>query len=253
MKITTVLPISRTQYLDRVLESLVNQTHKSDNLIVVFDGNENDFLTVRNKIVQLDIENVLCVTSNSLAVAHSIPDRRRHIANIHNQVRELIGECDWVFSIEDDGILPLDTIEKLVSNVEKYSDVGMFTGVELGRWGTPYVGAWVVENIDSPTKVTSLESKAIEGGIQEIDACGLYCALIRADMYKQHQFVGNNGLGADVNLGIYLRQIGFKNYIDWSIHLTHLTFLDGQNKEIHATDHSRVVSLSYVSGSTWRY
>lgn len=255
MKITTILPVSRTSYLDKVLESLVNQTYKPDNIIVVFDGNDNEFLAVRNKIIELKNIDKVVMVSNSLAVAHTIPDRRRHIVNIHNQIREIMTDCDWVFSIEDDGILPSDALEKLVTNMNtlqlKKGDVGMITGVELGRWGVPYVGAWKVDDIFETKKVESLENKAPEGGVEEVDGCGLYCALIRADYYKRHEFFTSNGLGPDVNLGIFLRQQGLRNYIDWSIHVTHLTFREGRDIEIHATEKARVVKFHLLSGNTW--
>lgn len=253
MKITTILPVSRIKYLDRVLDSLLNQTYKPDNLIVVFDGNDNDYLTVRNKVVQLPFEVVIAPSTN-LAPAHTVPDRRRHIVNIHNQIREIIGECDWVFSIEDDGILPVDALEKLIvrmNALELREKVGMITGVELGRWGKPYVGAWQVDDIFHPTKANTIENKASEGGVDEIDGSGLYCALIRADYYKRHQFYTSNGLGPDVNLGLFLKQEGLKNYIDWSLHVTHLTNLYGQELEIPATSKSMIVKFYLLSGSTW--
>lgn len=252
-KITTVLPVSRTLYLDRVLDSLVNQTHKPQNLIVIFDGKDNDYLDVRNKIVQLKFDNILCIKSNNGRVAFNIAERRIHIANIHNQAKELIGDADLVFSVEDDGILPLDALARLIKNVNEYDNVGMITGVELGRWGVPYVGAWNVDDIFNVSKTTSLENHAPSEMIQEIDACGLYCALIRADKYKEHTFFTNNGLGPDVNLGVFLRQQGFKNYINWAVPVTHLTTKGTHIIELPATGNSRVVELKLLSGRTWKY
>lgn len=251
MIITAILPISRIQYLDRVIESLVNQTVKPNYLLVVFDGSENEYVLARNKIIELDYEGVRFVKSNSIAVAHSIPDRRRHITNIHNQIREIIQDSDYIFSIEDDGILPPQALEKLIKSMK--DDVGLVTGVELGRWGTRYVGAWTVDNIAEPKQVTSVENKTYDDFVEEIDACGLYCALIKADLYKSHDFFTNNGLGPDVNLGLYIRQQGYKVLIDWSIHVTHLTFRGHDQIEIKATDESRVISLTLLSGSTWKY
>lgn len=252
LKITTVLPVSRLNYLDRIIDSLVNQTYKPDNLIVVFDGPSNEYLQVRNKVVMLPF-NVLCVPSNNKTIAQSIPDRRLNIVNVHNQMRELINDCDFVWSIEDDGILPLDALNKLVRDINTLPNAGLVTGVELGRWGTPYVGAWVVDDVTSPKRISSLDNKSLEGGSEQIDASGLYCALVRADLYKMHNFFTHNGLGPDVNLGLSIRQQGFNNYIDWSIHLTHLTFRQGEYQDIHATDRSKVVELRLQSGSTWTY
>lgn len=254
-KITTILPVSRIQYLDRIIDCLMSQTVEIESLIVVFDGPAEDFVQVRNKIQELYIENRLCVQSINMRRADTIPERRWHIVTIHNQIRELIEDADWVFSIEDDGILPDNALEELIKVAEEHSDVGMVTGVELGRWGVPYVGAWRVDDIESPKTVTSLNNRAGDSGdikVEEIDACGLYCALIRADQYKEHKFDTRNGLGPDVNLGLYLRQQELKNYITWNVPVTHLTNRRGQELEIPADSPSRVVSLRLLSGSTWK-
>jgi glycosyltransferase involved in cell wall biosynthesis len=252
LKITTVLPVSRTTYLEQVIYSLVNQTYKPDNLIVVFDGPQNEYLEVRNKVVALPF-NVLCVPSNNETVAQSIPDRRRNIVNVHNQIRNLVNDCDLVWSIEDDGIIPLDALSKLASDINTLPNAGLVTGVELGRWGTPYVGAWVVDDVNYTTQISSLENRSLEGGHEPIDASGLYCALVRAELYKTHNFFTQNGLGPDVNLGLSIRQQGFNNYIDWSIHLTHLTHRGGEHREVNATDPSKVVTLTLLHGNTWQH
>lgn len=252
MKITTILPVSRIKYLDRVLDSLTKQTVKINNLIVVFDGPDSQFIQARNRIAELDIENRICVPTPYNRQAFTISERRWHIVSIHNQIRELMGDCDWVFSIEDDGILPETALERLIAVSEAHKDAGMITGVEIGRWGTLYVGAWHVDDISEPKKITSLENKTNDPIIEEIDGCGLYCALIRADVYKEHQFDARNGLGPDVNLGLFLRQKGYTNYIDWAIHITHLTDRMNQEIEIPATSKSRVVSLTLGANGVWR-
>lgn len=252
MKITTILPVSRTKYLDRIIDCLMSQTVEIENLIVVFDGEDKDFIEVRNKIQELYIENRICVKSLNRRRADTIAERRWHIVSIHNQIRELIGDADWVFSVEDDGILPDNALEQLMRVVELRDDVGMVTGVELGRWGLPYVGAWRVDDIENPRRITSLENQVGRDMVEPIDGCGLYCALIRAEYYKKHPFDTRNGLGPDVNLGLYLRQQGFQNYINWNIPVTHLTERRGQEIEIPADSESKIVNMGLLSGSTWK-
>lgn len=244
--------MSRTQYLDRVIESLLKQTYKPTSFLVIYDGPENEFVETRNKIVGLDFKHVLFVKSTNTRQAFAIPERRQHIVNIHNQIREIIEGCDWVFSMEDDSVLPPNALQRLVELVKSHEDVGMATGVELGRWGVPYVGAWKVDDINNVTEVTSMQNRTLDPCIETIDACGLYCALIRADHYKQHEFFTHNGLGPDVNLALFLRQQGLRNYIDWSIHVTHLTSRYGLEVEIPATDISDIVTLRLLSGTTWQ-
>lgn len=250
MKITAVLPVSRLKYLDLVLDSLKNQTYKNFQLIAIFDGNPSDYLEARNKIIELPFETYF-VQSNNRMTANDIFDRRRNISNIHNQLRGLVDDYDWIFSIEDDGILPLDALEKLVDTVVKVDNVGMVTGIELGRWGSPYVGAWIVDDVNKARSIESVPNQYPLDCVQPIDACGLYCALIKAEQYKKHEFFTGNGLGPDVNLGISLRQQGYDNYIDWTIPVTHLGFLDGREMQITPEDKSRVVKFIHLYGSTW--
>lgn len=255
MKITTILPVSRTKYLDRIIDCLMNQTVEIESLIVIFDGSDDEFIEVRNKIQQLYIYNKLCVKSTNRRKADTIAERRWHIVNIHNQIRELVVDADWIFSVEDDGILTDDALEKLISTVSEKEDVGMVTGVELGRWGLPYVGAWRVDDIFNTRKITSLENRLTDGSnvtLESIDGCGLYCALIRADLYKSHEFDTRNGLGPDVNLGLYIRQNGFDNYINWEVPVTHLTEKKGQEIEIKADSESKIVDMTLLSGSVWK-
>lgn len=256
MKIVTILPVSRIEFLDRVLDSLLNQSYKPrTSLVAVVDGSDELFLRVHNKLASIPLDFTLCVKSENWGEAPqmTIPQRRQRICNIHNQIRDLItDDTDYIFSIEDDGILPENALSWLVNDIQNYPAVGMVTGVELGRWGVPYVGAWRVDNIMDAKKVVSMESKVGSSLVEEIDACGLYCALIRADLYKQHTFSSGNGLGPDVNFALELRQLGFKNYIDWFVPVTHITNRNGVILEIPATSESRVVTLTPLSNSsTW--
>ena len=253
MKITAILPVSRPQYLDRVLESLKNQTLKPNNLLVVFDGQDSEFIDVRNKIVGQPYELVLCVKSRNDRMALSIPDRRVNIAAIHNQIKTIIGDTDWIFGIEDDGVLPPSALADLFRMTKTCKNVGMVTGVELGRWGVKYVGAWRVNDVNDASELTSVENKVAEAPlIEEIDACGLYCALIRADQYKEHTFTFRNGLGPDVNLGIFIRQRGYKNYINWNIPVIHLNRVENQEIEIHPSEQSKIVKLKLLHGNIWQ-
>lgn len=252
MKILTILPVSRLDYLDRVLQSLIDQSYEERTaLLVVVDGTNDLYIKVHNKLASIPLNNVLCVQSeNFRGAAETIPQRRWHISAIHNQIKELIADdIEWVFSIEDDGILPVNALSWLVNDVQTQPNVGLVTGVELGRWGVPYVGAWKVDNIDNPQRITSMESKVGSSVVEEIDACGLYCALIRADLYKQHEFNSTNGLGPDINLALEIRQCGFQNYIDWFVPVTHLTEKNGTTVEIPATEKAIPITLTPLGKS----
>lgn len=254
MKILTILPVSRIKYLDYVLQSLVNQSYEERTaLLVVVDGSNDLYVQVHNKVASLPFQDVLCVQSNNYGdAATAIPQRRQRIANIHNQIRGLIGDdIDWIFSIEDDGILPVNALSWLVNDVQSYPNAGLVTGVEIGRWGVPYVGAWKVNDVNKVTEITSMDSKVGTSEVEEIDACGLYCALIQADLYKNHQFTSKNGLGPDINMAIEFRQLGWKNYIDWFVPVTHLTEKGGETVQIPATNKALKIKLTPLDKYTW--
>lgn len=250
MTITTILPVSRIEYLDRVLASLKAQTKQTDALIVVYDGPDEHYVDARNKVVT-QFANTFFVGSTNDGLAYAITDRRKNISNIHNQIRQVIDYTGWVFSIEDDGILPPDALERLLATAASHEDVGLVTGVELGRWGVPYVGAWIVDDAFDPTLVLSVENRTGEDLVEPIDACGLYCALIRGDLYERHTFGSENGLGPDVNLCLFIKQNGYNNYIDWKIPVTHLTNRNGLEMEIPATDNSMRVALRLQGNNIW--
>lgn len=71
-------------------------------------------------------------------------------------------------------------------------------------------------------------------------------------MYKEHKFDTTNGLGPDVNLGLFCRQQGYKNYINWNIQVTHLTNRKNEEIEIPANSESRVITMNIGSGNNWR-
>jgi len=54
----------------------------------------------------------------------------------------LIKPSEYVFLIEDDGVLPADALSRLLADYQRRSHAGFIEGVELGRWGISHVGAW---------------------------------------------------------------------------------------------------------------
>jgi hypothetical protein len=67
----------------------------------------------------------------------SINTRRRRIAAIHNEIHKLIKPCEYVFLIEDDGVLPSDALSRLLADYKAHQYAGFIEGAELGRWGIP--------------------------------------------------------------------------------------------------------------------
>jgi GT2 family glycosyltransferase len=168
--------------------------------------------------------------------------RRQRIADMHNEMKKFINKCDYVFLVEDDTLLPKDALTKLLQGFEKYPDAGFISGVQVGRWGIRLCGIWKVDNAIDPEII---ESELPQEGIQEIDAAGFYCCLVKKNNYIEHNFEPYQKiLGPDFNFGLYLRKKGLKNYVDWSINTTHVT-----KKEILTVENTDIQKIVFFRDS----
>lgn len=221
MQTTIVLLVSRKEFLEEVFEALNNlRCNESETaLLCIVNGEADIFVQARNLCELSKFAERLCIQEKpkSRLRQYDITGRRKRISSLHNLAKEHIS-TEYVFGVEDDTIVPFYALQMLGEN---YVDgVGMIEGVEMGRWGVPYIGAWTVDNIDEPTEITSLP---MSEGLVEIDAGGFYCFLTRSEYYKSHEFkpFDNNGLGPDVDFSLALRRQGLKNYALFDVECIH--------------------------------
>lgn len=250
-RVTIILPVSRKDYVDRIfamLELLECDVSKT-NLLVIVDGDNQLLVNVRNKVEMSRFNERLCFQFKSKHKTRhfDILGRRMRISDIHNKFKDSIKDCDYVFGIEDDTIVPTNSLIKLIKAYGIYPHAGFIQGVELGRWGIPYIGAWKIDDIYETTKIESTELKE---GLHEIDAGGFYCFMTKKDNYLNHFFkpFGNNDLGPDVDFGISLRKLGLLNYCDYSIKCTHKT----KHEDITFSN-SEISRVSFIKrNNQWR-
>jgi glycosyltransferase involved in cell wall biosynthesis len=223
--IQIILPISRSDYLDKVFQCLNSLIKPKDTeLLIVLDGKSEtlEYLIV-TYLERTDFKWITVITFESDGPKEEIKDRRQRIADIHNLAREYIKDtCEYVFCIEDDTTYPPETLKQFLSHRAVYVE-----GVQLGRHNTPYIGAWESNGVDYALSMMPPTNENIK--ISRIIAGGLYCCLIKANHYKEHDFKvfdeeGSNGLGCDFNLGY---ELTIKKHrvclIDWTIQCGHLT------------------------------
>lgn len=229
--ITIILPVSRNSFVDRVLtniELLETGKHKVS-LLVIVDGPNDLFIKVRNRISKLKYEDSLCIPFESThKLRHfDVLGRRMRISDIHNQIKKNLNKCDYILSLEDDTLIPHNTLELLYNEYTKDPYMGFISGLEIGRWGHPHIGAWKVDDLYNITEITSIDKPE---SVQEVDAAGFYCMLTPFEVYMSHEFkpFGNNQLGPDVDYGLELRKQGYINKVHNQILCTHLT----KDKEI---------------------
>lgn len=224
MKTTIILPVSRPFFLNKVFAALefMNCDAENTNLIVYVDGDHMLYEKALHKTMNSKFKIKKCLfRAKGPANVSSIRRRRKRISDIHNEIKEQIPECDFVLSVEDDTVIPASGLEKLLKDHIKFPHAGIISAVELGRWGFLHVGAFNVDDVYVPTVVKSVP---LLHGVQEVDATGLYCCLVRFVIYRNHNFEPfEDVLGPDFNFGLQLRKEGYKNYIDYDIHCHHLT------------------------------
>ena len=224
--VTIIIPVSRPDYLKRLfgqLELLFCNPAET-NLLVYVDGDLNLYEKARNYTVMSKFSEKLCVyRRKGLPNVGHMASRRKRIADIHNEIKANLNytpEYDFVYLIEDDTLVPPDSLEKLMEGFKDHPEAGFISGVELGRWGFLHVGAWETDNVDYPSVITSLPEKE---GLVEVDASGLYCCLVRANVYNDHFFKPfEKVLGPDVDFGFELRKKGYKNYVNFDVQCIHM-------------------------------
>lgn len=221
---TIIMPVSRDTFLQQIFARLeyLECDPAQVSLLTYVDGPQPLFEKARNYTIQSKFAQRLCVYRHKgIANVGSVKARRKRIADIHNEIKALIQPSQFILSIEDDTLIPVDTLRVLERGFSEYPHAGFISAVELGRWGYSHVGGWRLDDIYEPTTITSVP---VESGVVPVDAAGLYCCLMRFDTYFKHNFEAYGEiLGPDVHFGIKLRQMGVMNYMDHRLQCVHLT------------------------------
>lgn len=235
--VTIVLPVSRTDHIRRIFAQLdmMPCNREQVHILTVIDGPQELIdlavtLTEGSKFNQ----KIHFARRKGIPNVGSVKGRRFRIADIHNEARAIVKNipCDFIFSLEDDTLIPLNTLEKLLTDYQQHPYAGFISGLELGRWGWESVGAYTANDVYDTYALTSLDPKIIkpqtpgmEQELIKVDAAGLYGCLIKKDNYINHEFktFENGALGPDIDLGLSLRREGLLNYVDPNLRFDHLT------------------------------
>lgn len=224
MKTVIVLPISRSEFLAPLFASLefLECDPQDTAILCIVDGSVQLYVEARNLCNHSKFGQRLCVQFPAGAPVRkfNIEGRRQRIAEIHNFAKQHITNAKYIFMLEDDTIVPNNTLEKLLNDYSLHPFAGVISGVELGRWGVTYAGIWKADDVYEPKEIRSL---SIGTGTEEVDATGFYACLTKAEIYMAHDFkpFEHNDLGPDVDYGIELRRQGYKNYVNWGVQCIH--------------------------------
>jgi hypothetical protein len=224
MVTTIIIPVSRPDFLHRIFAQLelMDCDPANTHIVVYIDGNMQLYEVASNLVRESRFANKKCIfRRKGLPNVGSVRGRRRRIADIHNELKGIVDHCDMVFLLEDDTLFPTNVMTKLLKTYSEHPYAGFVSAIEIGRWGFEMIGAWKVDDVYRTTKLVTIP---LGQSIEEVDAAGLYCCMMKYDVYQKHKFEPfGDVLGPDVNMGLWLRQQGYKNYVDHSIRCKHLT------------------------------
>ena len=192
--ITVFCPFTRPEYVRRWFDDLASTdlVPENTNLAFIIDVGEDQTGDPGPKIYKRIVQEMqrtnyrkwVVVRNYDHHVPGSIPLRRKRIAEVHNQSKEMIIALDgqYVLGLEDDTVFTNLCVERLFRPF-KNDNVGLVTAYEAGRWNMKMIGIWGFDNVKDPKECwTCLPGK----DYQEIDAAGMYCYLTPTTLYLQH-------------------------------------------------------------------
>lgn len=191
-------------------------------LLLITDADQEVQMMVDQLLDTIHYERIQVVNFGDSPAAE-IEDRRKRIPAIHEFAKQFINEDTTdVFLMEDDTVFKAESLMQLIE-VKHMTGAAFVSGVEMGRWKTPYIGGWLADDLSDPKHIYSVKPGE---GLQDIDAGGLYCALVSFEHYMDHKFepfdkVGRNGLGCDVNFGLWLKNKGLRVILNWEVTCGH--------------------------------
>lgn len=221
-QVTIVLIVSRRFLLKQIFKRLDELECDKDqtNLLVLVDGDLNIFLEVRKLIETVSFAEKLAVrATNGKPPQRSQVYRRRRIGQLHQEAKQYLMECDLVFLVEDDGIVPKDSLCKLLKLYNEKENVGFVSGIELGRWQSRYIGAWHIQPAPDPNTISSIVYE--QDRVIKVDAAGFYCMLLPLEIYERYTIEPTRYYGPDLHFGNLLSKDGYNNYVDTSIVVDH--------------------------------
>lgn len=227
VKISLVVPITRWWALNQLFNCL-NRIETNEYFggftERIFYIDTDDLRTIEGVKNYADDNDKIIISGNPEPSSVRITERRNRITTMRNETRKLVdGTTDYVISIEDDTIIPSDAIIKLTDMARKNTDLGIGSGVQVGRWKAKMIGIWKVDDVENPTKYITLPNTPYDY-IEEIDATGMFCYITPTPLYKEMEYYWENPTGPDVAYGLELRRRGYKNIVDWSLVCGHNDF-----------------------------
>ena len=153
-KVSVIIAVYNTEeFLVECLDSVVNQTYRNLEIILINDGSNDQSAAILNDVASRD-ERVIC---------------------IHNDVRKGVGAArnlgldqatgDYVYFLDSDDFIALDTIGRLVENIGEYE---MLTGkrIRLKNKEDSKIDNMVDEEVDDGMEIEEGDEKVEEAHVR---------------------------------------------------------------------------------------
>lgn len=230
-KVSVFLPLSRPWRVDAMAKQIVNlylASHKIVEVLVIIDNKAISPQSVKDAFVNYNCPYPVTTfsTGNPGASEYNMATRRARIVAVFELAKRLLSmESDFVFTIEDDTEFGDRSLVDLIMAYNGVGwnyrhNVGIVSGIQVGRWGFKIVGAWKVDNYENPKVASSMPYK-LNPTWQEVDAAGFYCFITPRKLFSMASFRYDH-FGPDFYYGLSLRHMGCRNYINWAVTTGHV-------------------------------
>lgn len=251
--VTLFCAFSRDDYTARWLKDLQEFQHDPErtNVVIIVDGDYIQTFQRLNNFFKGSKYRRFTIKMNSEHNPNGakVAVRRNRIAFIHNQSKQYIKQylSEYVLGLEDDTAFGGLSIEDLLQPYEREFDIGFVQGLQAGRWGIKYLGAWRTDSVQDPSKVYSITPDRYEG-YTEIDGGGFYYYLTPTQLYCDHDYAWDgNEWGADVRYGFEVRKKGYRCLTHLESVVGHRTHFD----EVIYPDGTITEVRYYQEGGKW--
>lgn len=148
-------------------------------------------------------------------------------------VQEAIkGDMDFIFMFDDDMVLPIDTVEFLLRDMEEHQEMDVVSPLAFMRNPPHYAVIYTtIEGYDQgshqPYFINNFVKNYPKNKLVECDAVGFGAVLIRMSMVKKLKppyFFSTTGSGEDIYFCMKSRQeVGARIFMDTRVKLGHLS------------------------------
>lgn len=254
-----IVTVSRPHFTDVVIDNLRRLDLRGERcqLVVMVDNNQmDDFITedVKAKFSDVVFKHS---THSTKPMEGNIPNARNRIAQLRNESKEVVADTKYVFSFEDDTIIPSDSFYKLRKSfylANEANPTGLVSGVQVARHGLKVLGAWHVDNAQFPTEITSLGKNEVATTLAEVSGTGFYCYLTPTKLYKEATYGWHEPVGPDVYYGLWLRTKGLSVYVDQSVVCGHKVGTERAGYKVLMPDNVDVIQARFTKhGETWKH